>query len=119
VLFSRVSRAYKYIHNYLHILNFVYRTTFVVVKIIGLPGSSAVNNFIRDGAVNDASVTDVVLSPTVTSVYFLTAENLYKVGYQQRSEQFCLGGTWPLRSHSGCATVTCKTDSLLFHSELF
>jgi len=28
-------------------------TLFVVVKIIGLPGSSAVNNFVRDGPVND------------------------------------------------------------------
>jgi len=43
---------------------------FVVAKIIGLPGSRAVNNFVRDGPVND-----VVLSPTVTSVYFVTAEN--------------------------------------------
>ena len=45
---------------------------FVVSKRIGLPGSNAVNNFVRKGPVND---TDVVLSPTVTSVYFLTTEN--------------------------------------------
>jgi len=43
---------------------------FVVVKVIGLPGSSAVKNFVREGPVND-----VVLSPTVTSIYFLTGEN--------------------------------------------
>ena len=36
-------------------------------------------------------VTDVLLSPTVISVYFLTVENWYKVDYQQRSEQFCFG----------------------------
>jgi len=38
-----------------------------------------------------SSVTDVVLSPTVTSGYFLTAENWDKVS-AQRSEQFCFGG---------------------------
>jgi len=27
------------------------------------------------------------------------------------------GRPCPLRSHSGCSTVTCKTDSLLFHSK--
>jgi len=39
----------------------------VVAKIIGLPGSSAGNNFVREGP-----VTDIVLrlSPTVTAVYF-------------------------------------------------
>jgi len=47
---------------------------FVVVKIIGLPGSSTVNNFVRDGPVIDV-VSHVVLSPTVASIYFLTAEN--------------------------------------------
>ena len=51
---------------------------FVVVKIIGLPGSSTVNNFVRDGPVIDV-VSHVVLSPTVASIYFLTAENWYKI----------------------------------------
>jgi len=64
------------------------------------------------------SVTDVVLSPTVTSVYFLTAENLYKVPAKIWAILF-RGRPWSLRSHSGCATVTYKTDSLLFHSKLF
>jgi len=65
-----------------------------------------------------SSVTDVVLSPSVTSLYFLTAENWYKVPAKFWTILFG-GRPWPLRSHSGCATVTCKTDSLLFHSKLF
>jgi len=65
-----------------------------------------------------SSVTDVVLSPTVTSVYFLTAENWYKVPAKIWEILF-RWRPWPLRSHSGCATVTWKTDSLLFHSKLF
>jgi len=65
-----------------------------------------------------SSVTDVVLSPTVTSVYFLTTENWYKVPAKIWAILF-RGRPWPLRIHSGCATVSCKTDILLFHSKLF
>jgi len=65
-----------------------------------------------------SSVIDVVLSPTVTSVYLLTAENWYKVPAKSWAILF-QGRPWPLRSHSGWATATCKTNSLLFHSKLF
>jgi len=65
-----------------------------------------------------SSVTDVVLSPTGTFVYFLTAENLYKVPAKIWAI-FFRGRPWPLRSHSGCATATCKTDNLLFQSKLY
>jgi len=65
-----------------------------------------------------SSVTDIVLSNTVTFVHFLTAENWYKVPANIWAILFW-GRPWPLRSHSGCATVTCKTDSLLFHSKSF
>jgi len=65
-----------------------------------------------------SSAIDVVLSPTVTSVYLLTAENWYKVPAKIWAILF-RRRPWPLWSHSGCATVTCKTDSLLYHSELF
>ena len=54
LLFSRVSRtSYKCIHNYFQISNFVQEPLFVVVKTIGLPSSSTVSNFVRDGSVND------------------------------------------------------------------
>ena len=54
LLFSRVSRtSYKCIHNYFQISNFVQEPLFVVVKTIGLPSSSTVNNFVRDGSDND------------------------------------------------------------------
>jgi len=65
-----------------------------------------------------SSVIDVFFSSTVTSVYFLTAENWYKVPARIWAILF-RGTPWLLRSHSGCATVTCKTDGLLFHSNLF
>jgi len=65
-----------------------------------------------------SSVIDVVLSPTVTFAYFLTAENWYKVPAKIWAI-LCWGRPWPLRYHSGCATVTCKTDNLLCHSKSF
>jgi len=33
---------------------------FVIAKILGLPGSSAVNNFVRKGPVNDVISYDVI-----------------------------------------------------------
>jgi len=51
---------------------------FVEAKIIGLPRSSAVNNFFGRVQSMTSSITDVVLSPTVPSVYFLTAEKKNK-----------------------------------------
>jgi len=65
-----------------------------------------------------SSVTVVVLSPTVTFVYFLTAGNWRKVPAKIWAILF-RGRPWPLRSHFGCATITCKTDRPLFHSKLF
>jgi len=43
---------------------------FIAANIIGLPCTRAVNKFVREERIND-----VVLSPTVSTVYFLTAEN--------------------------------------------
>jgi len=45
------------------------------------------------------SVIDVVLSPTVLSVYFLILSSLFR------------GGAWPLRPHSGCVTAIRKCET--------
>jgi len=53
-------------------------------KTPGAGNSSAAKNFVREGPGND-----VVLSPTVPSVYCLTVENLYKTPV--KSYQVCFG----------------------------
>jgi len=62
------------------------------------------------------SANDAFLSPTVTSVYFVTAEIWYKVSAKIWAI-LSRGRPRPLRSHSGCVTIPGKTDSLLFHSK--
>jgi len=114
-LLSRVSRAsYKYIHNYFYILQFVLRTTFCRSQNNGITWQYLFGM----GQSVTSSAIDVILSPTATSVYFLTAENWYKVPAKIWAILF-RGRPWPLKSHSGCATVPGKTDSQLFHSKLF
>jgi len=54
--FVWVARAFdKYIHKYFYILYLVgyMEPLFAIPKTMGLPGSSAVNNFFREGLVND------------------------------------------------------------------
>ena len=50
-----------------------------------------------------SSVTDVVVSATFPSVYFLTVENWYKAPAKILAS-FFRGGAWPPRPHSGFAT---------------
>jgi len=86
---------------------------FVVVKIIELPGSSAVNKFVRGRPVND-----VVLSSTVTSVYFPKAENWYKAPAKTWAILF-QGGHGFFGLILAALLLPGKNDSLLFHSKLF
>ena len=64
------------------------------------------------------SAIDVVLSPTVTSVYFVTAENWYKVPAKIWAILF---RRWPrpLRSHSGCVTYLAKLIAYFFIPNYF
>ena len=73
--------------------------------------SSATKIFVQEGPVND-----VVLSPTVPPVYFLTVENWYKAPAKILAS-LCRGRTRHLRPHSGCATAA-KCWSRLVASEM-
>jgi len=43
------SSLYNFFINYFYILHFVHGTTFCLTNTIGLPSSSAVNNFVLEG----------------------------------------------------------------------
>jgi len=85
--------------------------------MIELPGSSAVNNFVRHGPVSDVVSLWRRLESDCQFRLFSNSCKL-KQSTSKYLSNFVSGGPWPLRSHSGCATATCKTDSLLFHSKL-
>ena len=80
------------------------------------PALHTAKNFIREGPVND-----VVFSPTVPFVYFLTVENWNKAPVKLLASLF-RGRSWSLPPHSGCVTPSvlschgcCMLHNLHYH----
>ena len=65
-----------------------------------------------------SSVTDIVLSTTVPSIYFPTVKNWCKTPVKISASLF-REEPWPLRPNSGCATVHTAAIFLLLNVERF
>ena len=79
---------------------------FAVPKTVGLPGSSAVNNFVLEGL----GLVNVAVSHwrRESNGYSRSFSNSWKLilSPTKNLTKFVLGMPWTLRSHSDCATVT-------------